>query len=112
MTEYTVKSGQTLEYNENDFLWVNAFKNGNIQCSNINTKNNNFQGNDFQRYNHEICVNKNLASIWNSVQISHSGANRRMLDSIEHINNDFMISVNYTFSLLLLFCSIKYIIIV
>lgn len=106
---HTVKSMTNFEYNDDDFLYVKAFQQGEIECPTILS--NTYQGTDSKRYFNEICVNKRLASIWQSLHHKHSGSNKRMNDSSHKNTLDFFHMINYVVSFPLFLLYIKNIIV-
>jgi hypothetical protein len=92
----------TFDYNDNDFLYVDALVKHNISClSTMDTSS------DKNKYYNEICMNKKLASTWQSLYHKHSGSNKRMDDTQQKNIFDYLIIINYIFSFFFFFLYIK-----
>jgi hypothetical protein len=97
------------EYNDEDFLYVQAFQQSNIDCSTL--LGGTYQETDSTRYHKELCVNQKLASDWKKVHQNHSGSHRRMNDTSQKNTIDVVIMINYIVSLLFFSLYIKNIIV-
>ncbi len=108
-------------HDSTDFLWADLFKN---EDANVDCMTNTLQCTRDKKHNDsattfltplnsrdcflgEVCRNKSYAATLNTAANSHSSASGRMSDSREKIHRNTLYTVNLTLSILLLFNSLK-----